>query len=212
MMRNSEDDLGGRLPLADTASLTSAQRELFDMLTSTWVAYANKLGVQATTEDGRLIGPFNAFLLHPEVTAKLSEFQTAEANHTTLTPRVRDVIIIVVGAVWRADYELYAQINVAHKAGLSKDAIAVLANGGTPEDLSDEEKVAMHLARDLATFHRVDNKLYREAEQAFGKTGLFDIVAVMGVYQTVCAALALFEVPVPRDILDPGKDLAERDR
>ena len=90
--------------------MTSAQRDLFDKLKSTWVAYANKLGVQATTEDGRLIGPFNAFLLHPEVTAKLSEFQTAEASHTTLPPRVREVVIIVVGAVWRADYELYAQV------------------------------------------------------------------------------------------------------
>lgn len=185
------------MPLADPATLTSAERELFDSLTKTWVAYANKLGVQATTEDGRLIGPFNAFLLHPEMTAKLSEFQTAESTHTTLSRRVREVVIIVVGAVWRADYELYAQLNVARKAGLSNDAITVLANGGIPDDLSDYEKIAARLARDLATRHRVDEELYREAEQAFGRTGLFDIVAVMGVYQTVCGALALFEVPAP---------------
>jgi 4-carboxymuconolactone decarboxylase len=204
-MTNPSQTLGGRLPLADPATLTSAQRELFDTLTKTWVAYANKLGVQATTEDGRLIGPFNAFLLHPEVTAKLSEFQTAEATHTTLSPRVREVVIIVVGAVWRAEYELYAQINVARKAGLSDDAIAILANGGIPEDLSDHEKIAARLARELSTRHRVDDELYREAEQAFGKTGLFDIVAVMGVYQTVCAALALFEVPAPAAAANLGE-------
>jgi len=46
----------------------------FDMLTKTWVAYANKLGVQATTKDGRLIGPFNAFLLHPERGSPRSQF------------------------------------------------------------------------------------------------------------------------------------------
>jgi 4-carboxymuconolactone decarboxylase len=39
--------------------------------------------------------------------------------------------------------------------------------------------------------------LYRQGEQAFGAKGLFDIIAVMGVYQTVCSALALFEVPAP---------------
>jgi 4-carboxymuconolactone decarboxylase len=191
------ENLGGRLPLADPANLTTAQRELFGVLQATWVAYANKLGVQATTEDGRLIGPFNAFLLHPEVTAKLSEFQAAEAAHTTLPPRVREVVIIVVGAVWRADYELYAQINVARKTGLSNNAIAILTDGGIPDDLSGHEKIAARLARDLATRHRVDEKLYLEAEQAFGREGLFDIVAVMGVYQTVCGALALFEVPAP---------------
>lgn len=43
----------------------------------------------------------------------------------------------------------------------------------------------------------VDDDLYREAERLFGSTGLFDIAAVMGVYQTVCSMLALFEVPAP---------------
>ncbi len=197
MSTNPNQNLGGRLPLADPATLTGAQRDLFETLKATWVMYADKLGVQATTEDGRLIGPFNAFLLHPEVTAKLSEFQAAEAANTTLSPRVREVVIIVVGAVWRADYELYAQINVAHNAGLSKDAISTLANGGIPEDLSDHEKLAARLARELSTRHRIDDEMYREAEEAFGRTGLFDIVAVMGVYQAVCSALALFEVPAP---------------
>lgn len=196
-MTKPSQNLGGRLPLADPATLTSAQRDLFDKLKATWVVYANELGIQATTEDGRLIGPFNAFLLHPEVSEKLSEFQAAEASHTTLPPRVREVVIIVVGAVWRADYELYAQMNVARKAGLSKDAITILSNGGIPEDLSDQEKIAARLARDLSTRHRVDDELYRKAEQAFGRKGLFDIVAVMGEYQTVCGALTLFEVPVP---------------
>jgi 4-carboxymuconolactone decarboxylase len=211
-MTNPSQNLGGRLPLADPATLTSAQRDLFETLKATWVVYANKLGVQATTKDGRLIGPFNAFLLHPEVTAKLSEFQAAEATHTTLPPRVREVVIIVVGAVWRADYELYAQINVARKAGLSNDAITILANGGIPEDLSDHEKIAARLARELSTCHRVDDELYREAEQAFGRTGLFDIVAVMGVYQTVCGALTLFEVPAPGAVADLAEASGESKR
>ena len=97
-MTKPSQSLGGRLPLADPATFTSAQRDLFETLKAAWVAYANELGVQATTADGRLIGPFNAFLLHPEVTAKLSEFQAAEATYTTLPQRVREVVIIAVGA------------------------------------------------------------------------------------------------------------------
>jgi len=203
-MTNPSQNLGGRLPLADPATLTSAQRDLYDKLMSTWVAYANKLGVQATTEDGRLIGPFNAFLLHPEITAKLSEFQATEATDTTLAPRVREVLIIVVGATWRADYELYAQGPVGRKAGLSDPAITTLINGGIPEELTNDEKIAARLARDLCTRHRIGDELYHDAEQAFGRKGLFDMVAVMGVYHTVCSALALFEVPVPGAGADLG--------
>ena len=108
------------------------------------------------------------------------------------------MLIIVVGAIWRADYELYAQGPVGRKAGLSDHAISTLINGGIPEDLTDDEKIAARLARELCTSHRVGDDLYRQAEQAFGRKGLFDMVAVMGVYHTVCSALALFEVPEPR--------------
>jgi 4-carboxymuconolactone decarboxylase len=34
------------------------------------------------------------------------EFQTADAAHMTLPAGVREVVIIAVGAVWGADYEL----------------------------------------------------------------------------------------------------------
>ena len=50
-------------------------------------------GIQVTTEDGRLIGPFNSYLPHPEVATGLSEFKAAEATHTTLSERVREVVI-----------------------------------------------------------------------------------------------------------------------
>ncbi|WP_342628341.1 carboxymuconolactone decarboxylase family protein [Nguyenibacter vanlangensis] len=177
--------------------MTNAQRELYDTLQKSWIVFADKIGVKATTEDGSLIGPFNFFLLHPEVTAKLSAFQEAEETNTTLPRRVREIVIITVGAVWGATYELYARGHVAREAGLSDKALAVIASGGIPDDLSDDETIAARLARELATSHRVDDDLYQSAEQVFGRTGLFDIVAVMGVYQTVCAGLALFEVPAP---------------
>lgn len=47
--------------------------------------------------------------------------------------------------------------------------------------------------------------LYREAELAFGRTGLFDIVALMGLYHTVCMALTLFDVPAPGAVADQGE-------
>ena len=205
-MTKPSQTLGGRLPLTDPATMTSAQRDLFEALKAAWAAYANELGIHVTTEGGRLIGPFNSFLLHPEVAAKLSEFQAAEATHTTLPQRVREVVIVAVGAVWGADYELYAQTTVARKAGLSDHAITTLANGGIPEDLSDHEKIAARLARQLSTLHRVEDELYREAEQTFGRTGLFDIVAVMGLYHTVCMALTLLEVPAPNHQGDLADD------
>lgn len=196
-MTQSTNGLGGRLPLADPDALSGPRRALYDTLMSTWVAYADQIGVRATTDDGRLIGPFNAFLLHPEITERLSALQAAEAQHTTLRPAVREVAILAVGAVWQADYELYAQFAVAHQSGLSDAAVAALAAGRIPDDLARDELLAARIVVELITNHRIDETLYREGESTFGTTGLFDILAVTGVYQTVCSMLALFEVPAP---------------
>ena len=196
-MNESARPLGGRLPLADPAALAPAQRELYDQLIGSWVVFTDKLGIRSTTDDGRLIGPFNALLLHPEVTAKLLEFQAAESANTGLSPSVREVVIIVLGFVYGADYELYAHRIVARTAGLADDHVAALAAGDIPDGLGEHEKLAARITHAMATRHRVDAELYQEAESAFGAKGLFDIAAVMGVYHTVCTMLTLFEVPAP---------------
>jgi 4-carboxymuconolactone decarboxylase len=196
-MSDHDDGLGGRLPLAYPADLVEAQRELFDKMTSTVVPWADDTGFQSTTDDGRFIGPFNPALLNPATTAAAAELLLGEREHTSLSSRLREVVILAVGAVWKSDYELYAHSAAARKVGISEDAIRVLASGGIPDDLSKEEKIAAELTRRLSTTHRVDETLYRQAETVFGTKGLTDIVTLIGIYHTVCATLNLFEIPVP---------------
>jgi 4-carboxymuconolactone decarboxylase len=191
------DALGGRLPLVDPAAVTDDQKGLFDLLSNTLIAWAKSVDVQAATEDGRLIGPFNPALYSPAISAKFIELQMYEPMHTSLNERVREVVILAVGAVWRADYELYAHSAAARTAGISEHAVKALANGEIPDDLTDDEKVAARLARELTTSHRVGDALYREAEQAFGRTGLVDMAALIGAYHAVCTTLTLFEIPAP---------------
>ena len=197
-MTEMQQELGGRLPLADPATLTAAQRRLFDTIVGTRVPWADRAGIQVTTTDDRLIGPFNAFLLQPEAAEKFLEFRAAATDHTTLSEREREIVIIAVGAVWSADYELYAHTALARKAGLSEKEVTTLLEGDTPASLEAREKLAAEVTRQLARAHRVSEEVYREAEKAFGAKGLFDIAALMGQYQTVCSVLTLFDIPAPK--------------
>ena len=70
-------------------------------------------------------------------------------------------------------------------------------SGGIPDDLSKEETIAAELTRRLSTIHRVDDTLYRQAENTFGTKGLTDIAILIAIYHTVCATLNLFEIPAP---------------
>jgi 4-carboxymuconolactone decarboxylase len=113
--------------------------------------------------------------------SSFGDLQAAEAKYTALSERVRQVVILAVGAVWKADYELYAHSAVARKAGLSEAAIRSLASGGLPEDLSDEERLAQRFVRQLTAERRVEEPLYRTAEAAFGREGLVSMTFLAGV-------------------------------
>ena len=196
-MSDNPDHLGGRLPLADPATLTGAQREIFDQMTRTVVPLAERAGFQSTTADGRFVGPFNPCLLNPAISEQFLQLQFTEAQHTSLSERARQVVILTVGAVWHAGYELYAHSAAARHAGLPEAAIATLVGGGLPDDLTEQEKIAYRLARALSTSHHVDDQLYREAEKAFGAKGVLEITALTGIYHTVCGILNVFDVPAP---------------
>jgi 4-carboxymuconolactone decarboxylase len=196
-MSDQTDVLGGRLPLADPAALNPAQQEIFDRMASRIVPWANDARFQSTSADGRLIGPFNPALLNPAIAAPFLDFQFAEQVHTSLSDRVREVVILAVGAAWQADYELYAHLALARKAGLSDEAARTLVAGGLPSELTENETIALLLTRQLSKSHQVDESLYRDAENRFGTKGLIDIAFLIGIYHTVCATLTMFAIPTP---------------
>ena len=185
------ESLGGRLELLDPATLSVAQRKVYDQISRTMVPWAEKSGFQSTTGDGRLVGPFNPLLFSPGVALGFLSLQEAEQAHTTLDERVRQVVILTVGAAWRSEYELYAHAAVARKAGLPDAAIRTLMAGERPEELEEKEKIAQRYVWQLSTGHRVDAPSYAAAADAFGTQGLVDITFLAGIYHIVCALNAL---------------------
>ena len=191
------ETLGGRLPLLDPLAQSAAQKDLYDRMNATFVSWSDRLHFKSKTEDGRLIGPFNPILFSPGISSSFLDLHDAEEKHTSLGERVRQVVILAVGAVWKSDYELYAHTAAAREAGISEDAIRTLVIGGLPDDLTDQEKIAQRYARLLSAEHRVDAGLYSAAEHAFGQQGLVDITYLTGIYHIVCALLNAFEIPAP---------------
>ena len=190
-------NLGGRLPLLDPAALPTERKAVYDRLRATMIRWADQSGFESITEEGRLIGPFNPVMLSPGIAPAFLDLQDAEQAKTSLSEQTRQVVILAVGAVWRAGYELYAHAAVARKAGMSDDVIQGLAAGALPAGLSEQDKIARRFARQLAAQRRVDEELYRAAETAFGTQGLVDITFLTGIYQLVCGLLNAFEIPAP---------------
>ena len=149
MSTSTDASLGGRLTLATRAELDPSQGDLFDHMMHTMIPWADKAQFQSRTDDGRLIGPFNPVLLSPVIGRSFIDLQAVEERETTLSPRLRQVTILAVGAAWQADYELYAHIAVARQAGLSSAAIDALVAGRPAEDLSEAEAIAQQFAQQV---------------------------------------------------------------
>jgi 4-carboxymuconolactone decarboxylase len=194
-----DDNLGGRLRLLNPAEMPASQKRIYDRLNAGMIQWAERVPFRSKTSGGRLIGPFNPMLQSPNTTSGFLDFIESDARSTTLDARLREVVILTVGAVWKSGYVIYAHAAVARKAGLPEQAIRDLAAGGCPDQLTDQEKIAHRYAHQLTVEHRVDDALYRAAEQTFGSQGLMDLAYLLGWYYTVCALLNAFEVPVPDD-------------
>ncbi len=117
-MADDAERLGGRLPLFKPDALTAEQRRLHVDMTASWAQWADKAGFQARLPDGRWIGPFNPLLLSLVLSQAFLDLQCVEKNGTSLSERVRQVVILTVGAVWGCDYERYAHAAAAREARL----------------------------------------------------------------------------------------------
>ena len=191
------EDLGGRLPLLNPLALSAQQRDLYDRISATFGNWSDSIHFQSKTDNGSLIGPFNPILYSPGISSSFLDLHDAEERHTSLDERVRQVVILSVGAAWKSDYELYAHSAAARKAGISASAIRTLATGGLPDDLSEREKVAQRYARQFSAEHRVDANLYSAAVHAFGEHGVVDLTYLIGVYHITCGLLNSFDIPAP---------------
>lgn len=190
-------NLGGRLPLRPPADLEPDARFLYDRLLEGRLSSASPFVSRIST--GELIGPFNAFLYAPAIGGGFIDFHEAEEHATPLSARVREVVILSVGAVWRSAYETYAHRAVAARVGFPPDVVAALASGEVCKGLSGDELAAQRFTLELARDRSLSDATYAEAERAFGKGGLVALAFLAAAYTATCVMLNAFTVPAPSD-------------
>jgi 4-carboxymuconolactone decarboxylase len=199
-MQNLSKDtsaLGGRLPLLRPEDLSADQKSIYDLINAKFVPALNAEKFESITSDGSLIGPFNPLLYSPEMSSAFLAWQLAEGKSTSLDARVRQVVILAVGAVWKTPYELYAHAAVARKAGLTEDEISKISAGTPCESLTSAERTAQQYATQLTASRAIADDVYAVAKEAFGLKGLVDLAQLIGAYHVVCALLNSFAIPAP---------------
>lgn len=193
---HESEQLGGRLRLLEPDSLSDEQRQLYDRLEKAIGPLSERDGTIARLDDGRLIGPFNPMLRTPRLSAAFAGW-VAEIDRAEISEVLRQVLILTVASVWRADYEIYAHVAAARGAGVPEPAITAILSGYPPEGLDQPSELGHRLALTLLTSHDVPDALYAECVDAFGEAGMIAMLSLIGEYQLVSALLVCFRVPAP---------------
>jgi len=186
---------GARLPKFEPTALDAEQRSLYDAIAGGRRAQGPQL-FRLADADGRLEGPFNAFLLQPRLGSALQALGAAVRYDTGLDDRCREIAILIVAAHWRSDFEWHAHEAVGRAAGLGDAELAALREGRHAE-LAGRESVVARTAAALVTRGDLDDAEYGEAVGHLGPAGLFELLTLVGYYATLALQLRVFRVPAP---------------
>ncbi|WP_344344728.1 carboxymuconolactone decarboxylase family protein [Agrococcus versicolor] len=114
----------------------------------------------------------------------------------TLTPREREIAILLVAEHEDSDFERYAHHRAAVRAGLSLEEIADLAaEAFAPRDA--REGTLVHLVRTLLTGESLSDLDWRRTTDALGSTAAFEVVTLVGYYRMMALQLRAFAILPP---------------
>jgi 4-carboxymuconolactone decarboxylase len=189
-----------RLPHLRPDELDAEQRALYDTINQGPRRSAHqglRSPVGLVDDDGRLQGPFNAMLFHPEIGTAVHELGRALRFAGKLPPRAREITILIVAASEQSDFEWAAHAAIGAYLGLTAAEIAALAHADAIEFPDPVEAAVARAARALVTEGDLDDDHYRDAEQTLGTALLFELSTLVGVYRALALQMRLFRVPGP---------------
>lgn len=187
--------VGPRLPKLTPESLDADQRQVYDAVAGGPRAEGPQL-FRLLDADGGLEGPFNAFLLQPRLGLALQAVGSTVRYATTLTDRAREVAILVVAAVRDSPFERHAHEAVGRHVGLDETELAAVREH-RHDDLPDDVRRVARLAHQLLTTGDLDDTAYAGAVEELGLPQLFELLTLVGYYDTLALQLRVFRVPAP---------------
>jgi len=152
-------------------------------------------------------GPVALSLYSPKIALAFNDLNGFLRYNGTLSPRHTEVAIVVATWEIQQQYEYSAHEPAALRFGAPQAVIDTIKYNREPMGLSPEETLIIKLGRAIMRDHKVDSALYAQAEKTFGRTGVVELVTVMGDYVMVGMVMTAIDqhLPPERPALLPAR-------
>jgi 4-carboxymuconolactone decarboxylase len=175
-----------RLPVLSEETLTSDQRALLDSIRS---------GPRGASTGIR--GPF-AMFLHAPAFGELAQQLGGYCRFKTGVPaRLSEFAILVTAKMWRAQYEWYAHVPQAERAGVAKETIRDIHRGRMPKSAPKDERAIYDFIQELYKTRRVGDRNFKRVHSVLGDAAMVEFVGTLGYYVLISMTLNVFRMSPP---------------
>jgi len=148
---------------------------------------------------GAVLNIFKTIAHHPKLMKRWNVFGNHVLFKSTLPPRDREILILRVGWLCRAEYEWGQHVVIGRRVGLSDDDIARIREGPEAAGWNRFEAALVRAADELHADAFVSDDTWKTLAAGYDTRQMMDVVFTVGQYTVVSMALNSFGVQ-----LDPG--------
>ena len=142
-------------------------------------------------------GPFAVFLHAPAFGELAQQLGGHCRFKTAVAPRLSEFAILATAKLWRAQYEWFAHVPQAERAGVKAETIRDLHKGRVPKSAPKDERAIYDFVQELYKTRRVSDKTYARVRDLLGEPATVEFVGILGYYVLISMILNVFRMSPP---------------
>jgi 4-carboxymuconolactone decarboxylase len=120
----------------------------------------------------------------------------AQLDSATLSPRLRELVILRVAYLQHSDYELAQHIGLARRTGVTGEEIAAVTAPESPGGFTPAETAVLRLAGDLVVAGTAGADRVAAVERHLGAAALVEVLLLIALYYGLALVLNATAVEV----------------
>ncbi len=139
--------------------------------------------------DGKILNIFRTLAHHPKLMTRWLVFGNHVLAKNSLSARDRELVILRVGWLCKAEYEWAQHAEIALKSDISKDEIKRVTQGPDAAGWGEREIALLRAADELVGDAFIGDETWKMLTSFYDKKQLMDLVFTIGQYNLVSMAL-----------------------
>ncbi len=165
-----------------------SQPRVAPLASSEWNDETREL-MKSLERDGQVFNIFATLARHPGLLRRWLVFATHVLSKSTLPARERELVVLRMGWLCRAEYEWGHHVAIGRDAGLTAPEIERVAQGPQAPGWSPLEASLLRAVDELHADSFISDATWKTLAQHYSVPQLLDLIFAAGQYNLVCMAL-----------------------